>query len=152
MSQVLLQVVFNYGFECLNCRTFYQLSWMCNLPAWLWLTCLVFQASSSCDGSVRVWRLSDKREVVSWACVPKSNSFQHASSLGRTAWTPNSGEHLAVPDHSHVRLYLRDSWENTVTLSNSSSSSQVSKLRFKIINWSVGLLYVCCTFLLIIKS
>ncbi|XP_046676836.1 WD repeat and HMG-box DNA-binding protein 1-like isoform X1 [Homalodisca vitripennis] len=86
---------------------------------------LEYLASSSCDGSVRVWRLSDRSQLVSWDCVPRSNSFQHATALGQPAWLPGSGAQLAVPMKREVQLFHRDSWEKTVTFVDPNPGNQV---------------------------
>uniref|UniRef100_A0A1B6MKD1 Uncharacterized protein n=1 Tax=Graphocephala atropunctata TaxID=36148 RepID=A0A1B6MKD1_9HEMI len=86
---------------------------------------LEYLVSSSCDGTVCVWRLSDKSKSVSWDCVPRSNSFQHATALGQPAWLPSSGAQLAVPMEREVQLFHRDSWEKTTTFVDPNPGNQV---------------------------
>lgn len=86
----------------------------------------VCQVSSSCDGTIRVWQLKDFSEMVSWNCVPKSNSWQHATALGQTAWLPETGELLAVPGQGRVTIYRRQTWETKQTAMVSNQDSLVS--------------------------
>ncbi|XP_037576372.1 LOW QUALITY PROTEIN: WD repeat and HMG-box DNA-binding protein 1-like [Dermacentor silvarum] len=89
-----------------------------------------FIASSSCDGSARVWTLSDQSCVKTWhAILPKSNDFRTSKVLGRLAWSP-SGDKLAVPAKSEVRLVPRGSWDQVEVLAHDSIQEALSIVAF----------------------
>ncbi|XP_015206147.2 WD repeat and HMG-box DNA-binding protein 1 [Lepisosteus oculatus] len=77
-----------------------------------------FVASSSCDGSVAVWKIADQMQVACWQVLQKSSDVVNTTSLCRLAWQPSSGKLLAVPVGTSVHLYERDSWKNVHTLTD----------------------------------
>ncbi|CAG2114535.1 unnamed protein product, partial [Medioppia subpectinata] len=75
-----------------------------------------FIASSSCDGSVRVWNAETKTCVHYWSdCFPKSNDFENSKTLGRVCWEPTSGHLIAVPHIDRVDVHRRDTWDLVTT-------------------------------------
>ncbi|XP_072345805.1 LOW QUALITY PROTEIN: WD repeat and HMG-box DNA-binding protein 1 [Scyliorhinus torazame] len=80
----------------------------------------LFLASSSCDGSVCVWKIADQTLVASWPLLTKFNEVSRATSLCRLEWQPRIGKFLAVPVEKVVKLFERDTWENTDNLSDDS--------------------------------
>ncbi|XP_040825252.1 WD repeat and HMG-box DNA-binding protein 1 isoform X1 [Ochotona curzoniae] len=91
----------------------------------------VFLASSSCDGSVRVWQISDQTCAVSWPLLLKCNDVIHAKSICRLAWQPKRGELLAVPVEKSVKLYRRETWSNPFELSDNFISQTLN-----VVTWS----------------
>lgn len=91
----------------------------------------IFLASASCDGTVRVWNISDQTCAVSWPVLQKSNDVVNARSICRLAWRPKSGTLLAVPVEKSVKLYRRETWSNPFDLSDSSISQTLN-----IVTWS----------------
>ncbi|KAM5337026.1 WD repeat and HMG-box DNA-binding protein 1 [Glossophaga mutica] len=91
----------------------------------------VFLASASCDGSVRVWQISDQTCAISWPLLQKSNDEINAKSICRLAWQPKSGKLLAVPVEKSVKLYRRETWSNQFDLSDNSISQTLN-----IVTWS----------------
>lgn len=91
----------------------------------------VFLASSSCDGTVRVWNISDQTCAASWPVLQKSNDVVNSKSICRLAWQPKTGKFLAVPVEKSVKLYRRESWSNPFDLSDSSVSQTLN-----IVTWS----------------
>ncbi|KAJ8341132.1 hypothetical protein SKAU_G00334230 [Synaphobranchus kaupii] len=77
-----------------------------------------FLGTSSCDGSVAVWKIEDQVQVSSWKILQKSNDVRNAKSLCRLAWQPGSAKLLAVPVDATVQLYERGSWSHVSTLSD----------------------------------
>ncbi|KAJ8411876.1 hypothetical protein AAFF_G00155140 [Aldrovandia affinis] len=77
-----------------------------------------FLGSSSCDGSVAVWKIEDQVQVSNWKILQKSNDVSNAKSLCRLAWQPGSAKLLAVPVDTTVQLYERGSWSHVSTLSD----------------------------------
>lgn len=90
-----------------------------------------FLASSSCDGTVRVWNVSDQTCAVSWPVLQKCNDVVNAKSICRLAWQPKTGKLLAVPVEKSVKLYRRETWSNPFDLSDSSISQTLN-----IVTWS----------------
>ncbi|KAL3226273.1 hypothetical protein MRX96_025182 [Rhipicephalus microplus] len=89
-----------------------------------------FVASSSCDGSVKVWKVSDQSCVKTWhGILPKSNDFRTSKVLGRLAWSP-SGDKLALPVKSEVQLVPRSSWDKVDKLVHDSVEEELSIVAF----------------------
>ncbi|XP_051872624.1 LOW QUALITY PROTEIN: WD repeat and HMG-box DNA-binding protein 1 [Pristis pectinata] len=91
----------------------------------------VFLASSSCDGSVCVWKIADQTLVSSWSLLTKFNEVNRATSICRLEWQPKTGKFLAVPVENAVKLYERKSWENVANLSDDSITMPLS-----VVSWS----------------
>lgn len=51
-----------------------------------------FAASSSCDGTVRIWRLSDGSEVKKLFILPKFGDVELAASRCKLKFEPTQGE------------------------------------------------------------
>ena len=47
---------------------------------------LGFQASSSCDGTIRIWSVNPKKVVKTISGLPKTNDFGSTKTLCRLAW------------------------------------------------------------------
>ncbi|XP_069986368.1 WD repeat and HMG-box DNA-binding protein 1 [Penaeus vannamei] len=84
-----------------------------------------FVASSSCDGSVKMWDLQMSVTVASWNVVPKTNSFSSSLTLCRMAWTPD-GQYLLVPAGMQVNAYARKNWQIHHSLEHESIKEMVS--------------------------
>ncbi|XP_047623346.1 WD repeat and HMG-box DNA-binding protein 1 [Phacochoerus africanus] len=91
----------------------------------------IFLASSSCDGSVKVWQISDQICAISWPLLQKCNDVINAKSICRLAWQPKSGKLLAVPVEKSVKLYRRETWSNQFDLSDNFISQTLN-----IVTWS----------------
>ncbi|XP_067847686.1 WD repeat and HMG-box DNA-binding protein 1 isoform X2 [Heptranchias perlo] len=78
----------------------------------------LFLASSSCDGSVCIWKIADQTRVASWPLLTKFNEVSRATSICRLEWQPKTGKFLAVPVDKVVKLYERETWENAGDLSD----------------------------------
>ncbi|XP_078720562.1 WD repeat and HMG-box DNA-binding protein 1 [Lampetra fluviatilis] len=78
--------------------------------------CGVFLASSSCDGTVCIWLISDQSRAQTWALLDKSNDVCNARTLCRLAWQPHTGQHLAVPVGKAVKVFERNSWDKSFEL------------------------------------
>uniref|UniRef100_A0A8D1T3G6 WD repeat and HMG-box DNA-binding protein 1 n=1 Tax=Sus scrofa TaxID=9823 RepID=A0A8D1T3G6_PIG len=66
----------------------------------------IFLASSSCDGSVKVWQISDQTCAISWPLLQKCNDVINAKSICRLAWQPKSGKTLNIVTWSPCGQYL----------------------------------------------
>ncbi|KAF6777765.1 hypothetical protein AHF37_02202 [Paragonimus kellicotti] len=77
----------------------------------------IFISSSSCDGTVRIWRLDEKREVKSIRSISPCNDPALALSVCRLCWDSAEGKFLAVPIDKQISLYERNTWEVLCSLS-----------------------------------
>ncbi|XP_053451282.1 WD repeat and HMG-box DNA-binding protein 1 isoform X1 [Nycticebus coucang] len=91
----------------------------------------IFLASASCDGSVRVWQISDQTCAVSWPLLQKCNDVTNAKSICRLAWQPKNGKLLAIPVEKSVKLYRRETWSHQFDLSDNFISQSLN-----IVTWS----------------
>ncbi|XP_057282305.1 WD repeat and HMG-box DNA-binding protein 1 [Pezoporus wallicus] len=78
----------------------------------------VYLASASCDGSVRVWKISDQTCTTSWPLLQKCNDVINAKSICRLGWQPGNGKLLAIPVDKVVKLYKRETWDSQFDLSD----------------------------------
>uniref|UniRef100_A0A4X2KS58 WD repeat and HMG-box DNA binding protein 1 n=1 Tax=Vombatus ursinus TaxID=29139 RepID=A0A4X2KS58_VOMUR len=91
----------------------------------------IFLASASCDGSVKVWQISDQTCAVSWPLLQKCNDVINAKSICRLAWQPKSGKLLAIPVGNVIKLYRRETWRNEFDLSDNFIT-----LPLNVVTWS----------------
>uniref|UniRef100_A0A4W3IBA0 WD repeat and HMG-box DNA-binding protein 1 n=1 Tax=Callorhinchus milii TaxID=7868 RepID=A0A4W3IBA0_CALMI len=91
----------------------------------------VFLASSSCDGSVFVWKIADQTRVINWLLLNKHNDVSLTSSICRLDWQPKTGMLLAIPVDQTVKLYERETWQNSFDLSDNSITKPIN-----IVSWS----------------
>ncbi|XP_071835170.1 WD repeat and HMG-box DNA-binding protein 1-like isoform X2 [Apostichopus japonicus] len=75
-----------------------------------------FVASTSCDGSLKIWNISDKSWEKSIVLFPKCSDISLSKTLARIAWKPKDGQLLAIPLEREIQLYERDSWDVLFTL------------------------------------
>ncbi|XP_012519194.1 PREDICTED: WD repeat and HMG-box DNA-binding protein 1 [Propithecus coquereli] len=66
----------------------------------------IFLTSSSCDGSVRVWQISDQTCAINWPLLQKCNDVINAKSICRLAWQPKNGKTLNIVTWSPCGQYL----------------------------------------------
>ncbi|EEC08890.1 WD-repeat protein, putative, partial [Ixodes scapularis] len=81
-----------------------------------------FLASSSCDGTIRVWKLDDGTCVKTWSVLPKSNDFWCIHFCCFFLFSPSTQLllYLAIPIEKEVRLISRGSWDVQRTLTDPS--------------------------------
>ncbi|OCT68358.1 hypothetical protein XELAEV_18039657mg [Xenopus laevis] len=91
----------------------------------------IYLASASCDGSVRIWKISDQTCEAVLPLLEKCNDVFNAKSICRLAWQPKSGKFVAIPVGKAVHLYDRDSLKNICTLSDDFITQPVN-----IVAWS----------------
>ncbi|XP_012148705.2 WD repeat and HMG-box DNA-binding protein 1 [Megachile rotundata] len=90
-----------------------------------------FVASSSADGSVRVWNIKDKHVVNTWAnVVPKCNSFFTAKTYGVPSFHPKDGSYLAYPFMKDVVIVERSSWKELFRLKCINIKSEINICKF----------------------
>ncbi|ELT99505.1 hypothetical protein CAPTEDRAFT_108416 [Capitella teleta] len=88
-----------------------------------------YVASSSCDGTLRLWSTEQQRVVHTITGFPKSNDFSAALLLCRMAWD-KSGKYLAVPFEKGVRVYNQGIWDIAFTLSDKFIEKSLSIVTF----------------------
>lgn len=66
-------------------------------------------ASSSCDGTVRIWEIETLECVKAIDNHTKSNDIPNSDTLCQICWN-NKGSLLFVPNKSGIALYNRESW------------------------------------------
>nr|CAB3267679.1 WD repeat and HMG-box DNA-binding protein 1-like [Phallusia mammillata] len=70
-----------------------------------------YLASMSCDGTMKVWNLSNQESVTSISVVKPSNDVGNSESMGKICWRPATGEDIAVPVADGVAIYSRITWQ-----------------------------------------
>ncbi|KAK3588743.1 hypothetical protein CHS0354_024221 [Potamilus streckersoni] len=86
-----------------------------------------FLASSSCDGSVRIWSMSDQKQIHSWSLLPKSNDVSLSKTLCRLCWD-STGQHLFIPVDKEIHIYERSTWKKVESFTEESVSEMISVL------------------------
>ncbi|XP_078314086.1 WD repeat and HMG-box DNA-binding protein 1-like [Crassostrea virginica] len=86
-----------------------------------------FLASSSCDGSVQIWKLENKEKVKKFQILPKVGDVSLTKSLCRLCWEKN-GQFLYVPVENEIQIYDRNSWTTCGSFQNSQFSGVYSVL------------------------
>lgn len=85
-----------------------------------------YVASSSSDGTIRVWNIKEKKQIKSWNVVPKSNSFNTAKSLSIPSFETTKGKFLAYPHGKEVVVVERDSWKELFKLKYSTLKADIN--------------------------
>ncbi|XP_020290374.1 WD repeat and HMG-box DNA-binding protein 1 [Pseudomyrmex gracilis] len=90
-----------------------------------------FVASSSADGSIRIWNIKEKRTVHTWNnIVPKSNSFFTAKSYCIPSFKCTDGSYLAYPNNKDVIVVERSSWKELYRLKYPNLKTELSICKF----------------------
>lgn len=90
-----------------------------------------YVASSSCDGTVKIWKLVDQTCLTTFSILPKVNDARISKTLCRLAWQPGNGKYLAVPVEKTIKVYEQETWRNVFNLEKDGHSELVS-----IVAWS----------------
>ncbi|KAK3748182.1 hypothetical protein QZH41_003257 [Actinostola sp. cb2023] len=61
------------------------------------------EASSSCDGTVRVWKMENQTVVKTLNILPKVNDVSTSKTLCRIGWQPGAGKYLAIPVGNNIQ-------------------------------------------------
>ncbi|KAJ8308558.1 hypothetical protein KUTeg_013432 [Tegillarca granosa] len=68
-----------------------------------------YVASSSCDGSVVIWKIEDQSQLKILNILPKSNDVSLSKSLCRLTWD-STGKFLFIPVEKEIKIFERDTW------------------------------------------
>ncbi|XP_048240778.1 WD repeat and HMG-box DNA-binding protein 1-like isoform X2 [Haliotis rufescens] len=86
-------------------------------------------ASSSCDGSVKVWKVADQSCVKSLEdSIPKCSDISLSKTLCRLTWSPD-GKNLLVPREKEIAIYENNTWQKSV-ITHEALTGTVSILTF----------------------
>ncbi|KAK2174448.1 hypothetical protein NP493_801g02049 [Ridgeia piscesae] len=88
-----------------------------------------YLASSSCDGTIRIWNVSTQEVVKTLTGLPKTNDFGSTKTLCRLAWDKD-GKFLAVPLGCEVQVFETDTWELSFSLTDDSIKEMLSIVCF----------------------
>lgn len=69
-----------------------------------------FIASSSCDGTIRIWKISDQKIVKSFNLLPKCSDSSLSKTLCRLCWENQKGDVLYIPLEKEIQVIERNSW------------------------------------------
>ncbi|XP_043479156.1 WD repeat and HMG-box DNA-binding protein 1 [Leptopilina heterotoma] len=90
-----------------------------------------FLASSSADGTIRVWNIKEKRSVHTWNnVVPKCNSFLTAKIYCVPSFNCKNGDFLAYPHGKDVVVVERSTWKETFRLKCPDLKTEISICKF----------------------
>ncbi|KAL4237943.1 WD repeat and HMG-box DNA binding-domain containing protein 1 [Mactra antiquata] len=87
-----------------------------------------FLASASCDGSVRLWKMSDRSQITSLSVLPKCSDVSLSKTLCRMCWEPEEGKVLYVPVNKEIHVYERETWSKTSTFTDDVFTEHISVL------------------------
>uniref|UniRef100_F6V4K8 Minichromosome loss protein Mcl1 middle region domain-containing protein n=1 Tax=Ciona intestinalis TaxID=7719 RepID=F6V4K8_CIOIN len=89
-----------------------------------------YLASSSCDGNLKIWTLKDAKCVKTLQIISRSNDVGNSQTLSKISWRPVTGEDIAVPTETGVKIFNRVTWVLLQTLTSDVTSTA----------------YQCCSF------
>ncbi|XP_078484229.1 WD repeat and HMG-box DNA binding protein 1 [Ciona intestinalis] len=89
-----------------------------------------YLASSSCDGNLKIWTLKDAKCVKTLQIIGRSNDVGNSQTLSKISWRPVTGEDIAVPTETGVKIFNRVTWVLLQTLTSDVTSTA----------------YQCCSF------
>ena len=75
------------------------------------------QASTSADGTLKIWLLEKKECLKTVNCLPKFSAVNFSHPLGRLAWEDHCGSAVVVPcGKAGIKLFSYDTWTESATL------------------------------------
>ena len=89
--------------------------------SWAGCACLLVylsvQASTSADGTLKIWLLEKKECLKTISCLSKFSDATFNHPLGRMAWEAHCGLALAVPcGRDGIKLFSYETWTEKATL------------------------------------
>ncbi|XP_063971990.1 WD repeat and HMG-box DNA-binding protein 1 [Diachasmimorpha longicaudata] len=89
-----------------------------------------FVASSSGDGTLRIWSIQEKKAIHTLNVVPKCNSFFTAKVHSSPSFDPKDGKYLAYPQGSEVVVIERGTWKELFRLSSPNLKQDINICKF----------------------
>ncbi|XP_070571111.1 WD repeat and HMG-box DNA-binding protein 1-like isoform X2 [Ptychodera flava] len=86
----------------------------------------VFIASSSCDGSIKVWKIEDQTCVQTWNILARCSDLSISKTLCRLSFQPGKGKFLAVPVDKAIQVFQRDNWTKLYSLQDERIQQEMS--------------------------
>ena len=81
------------------------------------LVLLSVQASTSADGTLKIWLLGKKECTKTVYCLPKFSAVNFSHPLGRMAWEDHCGSAVVVPcGRAGIKLFAYGTWTENATL------------------------------------
>eukprot|EP00794_Sanderia_malayensis_P017651 gene17651-19406_t len=88
-----------------------------------------YLASSSCDGMLKIWNISNQECIKSLSIFPKSNDTSTSKTLCKIAWCHGKEKLIAAPVGKGIMLISTETWTEVITL-NSPNSEITSIVSF----------------------
>ncbi|KAH3854450.1 WD repeat and HMG-box DNA-binding protein 1-like [Dreissena polymorpha] len=85
-----------------------------------------YLASSSCDGTVKIWKVADRTVIHSTNMLSKCSDVSLSKTLCRLCWEPTKGKVLYVPGHKEVVVLERQSWKKLTSITDPCFTEHVS--------------------------
>lgn len=89
----------------------------------------LFVASSSCDGTFRIWSITNQSCLKIWQGLEKCSDISLVKSLCRLCFDQN-GNNLLVPIEKEIIVYSTKNWNKVATLTEPNIKESVSVLSF----------------------
>ncbi|KAG1663728.1 WD repeat and HMG-box DNA-binding protein 1 [Nymphon striatum] len=84
-------------------------------------------ASTSCDGSARIWKIDEEITCVQkWNLLPVTSDYTLSETLARPCWMPKTGEQLVIPVEKQLKVFVRDTWEQESTFTHPDIEQMIS--------------------------
>ncbi|KAJ6644470.1 WD repeat and HMG-box DNA-binding protein 1 [Pseudolycoriella hygida] len=87
-------------------------------------------ASSSGDGTIRIWDLKERKEIKVIKGFETASSFYNAKTFVTPSFEPTKGSHLAYVQGKQVQVLETVNWSKTVTLKDDKISSNYTVCSF----------------------
>ncbi|KAG4078619.1 hypothetical protein HA402_015209 [Bradysia odoriphaga] len=87
-------------------------------------------ASSSGDGTIKIWDLKERKEIKTIKGFPEATSFYNAKSFFTPSFEPTKGSQLAYVQGKQVQVVETVNWSKTVTLKDDKITSDYTVCSF----------------------
>lgn len=69
-----------------------------------------FVASSSCDGTVKIWKIDERKIIKSLNLIPNCSDVSLSKTLCRLCWSRKKGDLLYIPLEKEIQIIERNTW------------------------------------------
>lgn len=77
-----------------------------------------FLASSSCDGTVKIWKIDDQKVVKSLNILSKCSDVSLSKTLCRLCWEKQKGDFLYIPVEKEIQIIERNTWNKVGSITD----------------------------------